>query len=358
MNKENNVLEMLNQIQASEGEGFVFEEAALLAEYQKGSAEQSSLAIKVLSILGGFLASIAFLSFLLVAGLYNSDMGMLLFGGVFIAGAIWVNKQYDKLIIDTSSISIFVIGLVMLGLGCSKLDMDDNLISLLYIAIALGTLVLTQNFMLSFISVLVISGSVLALILSNEGYDLVHLFISALAVGLTGLFLNEAKMLTAGKKMSRLYNPVRTGLVFSFLISLAFFGKKDLIPVSPHYTWLSSVVTIAMVLYLVYLLCKIMDVKSGRDQMVIYALSFLLLLPTAMSPAISGALLIVLLSFLVHYKTGLALSIIAFVYFISQFYYDLRFTLLVKSGILFSSGILFILFYLYLHKKTATHEKV
>ena len=60
----------------------------------------------------------------------------------------------------------------------------------------------------------------------------------------------------------------------------------------------------------------------------------------------------------VNYKTGLVIGIISFIYFISQYYYDLNFTLLTKSIILFSSGIVFILFYLFTNKKLNTNEKI
>jgi len=96
-----------------------------------------------------------------------------------------------------------------------------------------------------------------------------------------------------------------------------------------------------------------MQYKSG-----IYALSILLLLPTVLSPAISGAILIILLSFLVNYKTSLVIGIAAFIYFVSQYYYDLHFTLLTKSILLFSSGILFLGLYLLTHKKLTSNEKI
>jgi len=83
-----------------------------------------------------------------------------------------------------------------------------------------------------------------------------------------------------------------------------------------------------------------------------------MLVSTIFSPSISGAMIIVLLSFLVNYKTGLAIGIISLIYFISQYYYDLNFTLLTKSIILFSSGIVFLLFYLFTTKKLNSNEKI
>ncbi|MEX0362988.1 MAG: DUF4401 domain-containing protein, partial [Allomuricauda sp.] len=113
-----------------------------------------------------------------------------------------------------------------------------------------------------------------------------------------------------------------------------------------------SVVSFLAVLYLVKDLIKVVGVVSGNTKTLIYVLSVAVLLPAVMAPAISGAVLIILLSYKINYKTGLAIGIIALIYFVSQYYYDLNLTLLTKSIILFSSGMVFLLFYLFTLKMT------
>jgi len=115
--------------------------------------------------------------------------------------------------------------------------------------------------------------------------------------------------------------------------------------------WLSSLVIISAIIYLVFILFNVLNITKIQHKILICTLTVLALLPTAFSPAISGAILIMLLSFFVNYKTGFVLSIAAFIYFISQYYYDLSFTLLTKSILLFASGVLFIVLYLFTHKK-------
>ena len=358
MRTKENVKEILNHLQITEGEEFKFDEEAIIGEYQKNNANKSGLSIKILIILGGFSASLAFLGFLFITGLYNSDIGLFVFGIGFIAGAIWVNKKYDKLIIDTLSVSTFVIGYSLFGFGLSQLNVDETTISLIFMIIAFCSLSITQNYILSFTSVLIVNGSILALIIINKSYGLIHIYSSALALILTYSFLKEAKIISTSKKLSKLYNPVRTGLILSFLAGLVFPGKRGLIPESPNFIWLSSLITILAILYLISILFKVINLKTTKHRIIIYAISFILLMPTLFSPAISGSILIILLSFLVNFKTGLALGIVTFIYFISQYYYDLNLTLLIKSEILFSSGILFLLLYLFTHKKLATNEKI
>ena len=78
---------------------------------------------------------------------------------------------------------------------------------------------------------------------------------------------------------------------------------------------------------------------------------------TAIFPAISVSFLLILLCFMVNYKTGFVIGILSLVYFIVQFYFDLSFSLLIKSEMLVASGLVFGAFYFFSNKKLATHEK-
>ena len=317
--------------------------------------ETQSLSIKILSVFGGVLASLAFLAFFSITGLYDSNIGLLVFGITCIVGAILISKVFDKIIIDTISISFFIVGFILLFIG---LKITNNLIYVIFIAIAFSSLMIVRNYILSFVSILIINGSILALIIFNEGYNLIHLYVSCLTLIVSYWFLKEAKIITTNKVLSKLYNPIRIGLIFSFISGMTFLGKKGMLPMSPGYIWLSSGVIIPAIMYLISVLFDILNITKIRHKTVIYIFTVLTLLPTAFSPAIPGAVLIILLSFLVNHKTGLALGIIAFIYFISQYYYDLNFTLLTKSILLFSSGVLFIILYLFTRKKSTANEKI
>lgn len=349
---------LLDRVRLLGGTKFEYNEKAILDEYQIQGENKSSLAIKVLSIFGGFLATLAFLGFLAIAGLYESEFGLLIFGIGFIISAIWLNKVYDKLIIDTFSISTYVIGFALLAFGLLELNVDENIVTILISMIAVTSLFITQNYILSFISVLTITGSFLTLIISNDLYNLIHLYIAVNTLILTYLFLNEAKIISSNRKLSKLYNPVRIGLIFSLLFGLIAIGKRDLIPISQNHLWISSIVMIFVIMYLVYSIAKINEIESVKSKILIYSLSGLILISTIFSPSISGAMVIILLSFLVNHKTGLVIGIISLIYFVSQYYYDLNFTLLTKSIILFSSGIVFLLFYIFTTKKLNTNEKI
>src|SRR5690606_41366096 len=72
---------LFRSFQNTEDKPLQFDEEAIVSAYQKDNGNQS-LSIKILSIFGGILASLAFLGFLFIAGLYNSDVGLLVFGGI------------------------------------------------------------------------------------------------------------------------------------------------------------------------------------------------------------------------------------------------------------------------------------
>ncbi len=357
MKNKDDIKALLDYFQNQEDKSVKFDEDAIFSAYQKDNFNRT-LTIKILSVFGGILASFAFLSFLFVAGLYKSEVMLFAFGVICIAGSVWINTRYDKIIIDTVSVSSFIIGFILIGFACIQQDIYENIISIIFIIIALGSLSIVRNYILSFISVMIINGSVLTLIISYHVYDLIHIYVSALALTIVYIFLKEAKIITTNKALSKLYNPVKTGLIFSFFSGLFFLGKKGILPVSPDYIWLSSIVIITLIVYLISTLFSVLNITETRHKISIYIFTVLLLLPTALSPAIPGAILIILLGFMVNHRTGFVLGNIAFIYFIFQFYYDLDFTLLTKSILLFSTGVLFIALYLFTHKKLTKNEKV
>jgi len=357
MRNKDELKAVLDYFQSGEDKDLQFDEDAIVTAYQ-GNTENQSLTIKIVSVFGGILASLAFLGFLLIAGLYDSGLGLLTFGTLCIAGAIWISKVYVKIVFDTLSVSSFIIGFILLGLGLDQFQLSENTVSLVFIFLALLSLRLVQNFILSFIAVLIINGGVLTLILSNNGYNFIQVYVSILALAITFLFLKEAKLITIHRVLNRLYSPIRIGLIFSFLSGLIILGKKGILPISPDYIWLSSIVILIMIIFSITYLFDLLCITSLTQKISVYALCLVLLLPTTLSPAISGAVLIMTLSFLVNHKTGLVIGIVSLIYFIFQYYYDLNFTLLTKSILLFSSGILFLGLYLFTYKNLNPNENV
>ena len=357
MKNSSDIKSMMGYFKNLDEKVVAYNEEAIFSEYEKQNNTQS-LPIKILSIFGGLLACLAFLGFLFIAGLYNSQEGLLITGIVFIIGSIALNSTYDRIIIDTIGVSSYVIGFTLIWMSLESMRIEESTIQILFIFIGITTLVLVQNYILSFAAILITNLSFLALLLSDNNYDIIHLYTSILAIILSYVMLNEAKLITKSKKLSKLYDPIRIGFIFSFLIGLIFIGKKGMLKLSPEYIWISSVVFIIILVYMTISLLEILNVKTIQYKVVIYVFTILILASTILSPAISGSILVILLSFKVNYKTGLTIGIIAFIYFVGQYYYDLNFTLLTKSIMMFSTGVLFLSFYLFAHKNLTENEKV
>lgn len=357
MSNKEKITELMDYFQSTENRELQFDEEAIATAYQK-THEHQSLAIKILSIFGGVLASLAFFGFLLIAGFHNSDLGLLISGIVCIGGSIWISKVYDKIIIDTFSVSSFIIGFILIYLGLDKFFSSENANYIIFILVGLISLRIVQSYIFAFIAILIINGSILALIMSNKVQDLIHIYVSALAVAITYLFMKEAEVIAENQIVAKLYNPLRIGLIFSFFAGLFVLNGKGAYWPAPEYIWLSSILIIGAILYVLSHLFELLDITHEQHQNSIYVASVLVLLPSVLCPAISGAILIILLSFWVNYKTAFVIGIAAFVYFLGQYYYDLNFTLLTKSILLMSSGVLFIGLYLFTHQKLTSNEKV
>lgn len=358
MNHESDFKETIKRVALSEGDSFEFDESEIGLEYSKLKADKSGLAIKILSVAGGFLATLAFLGFLSMAGLEDSEAGLIIVGLISICAAVWLNIAINKLITDTFSVSAYLIGFCLLAMGFGGLDMSENLISILFIIISIVVLIITQNYILSFVSILVISGSILFLIINTDSYAMIHGYNAIALVLMTYVFLNEAKIITTDIRLSKLYNPLRSALLLSVLMGLACVGKKGLFDTHLHNIWSTSLVSIPLTIYVISVIIRVIGIAGARARFYIFGICALILLPTALSPAISGALLIILLGFLVNHKFGLVAGILSFIYFVIQYYYDLSFTLLTKSILLFSSGIVFLLFYYITCKFSISNEKV
>lgn len=358
MPKEELIKEHIASVQLSEGDHFQVDKQAIIQAYQKEEENTSGLAIKVLAIFGGFLASLAFIGFLFITGILQSGGALIIFGILLLGSAIGISKTYDKTLHTTASVAMYLIGILLINIGCADYNVGVTTIALIALGIGLLTLIINQTLIISFVSVIISSIALLVLILSNDSHSWIHLYIVGMTVIFTYVMLYEAHMITSNIKVSKLYTPIRIGVLFSVLFGLIAIGKRGLTDAPLESMWFSAIPLFFIVLYVVRHIVQQLNIKDKKKKTMIYILSSLILLATIFAPSILGALLIILLCFLTGYTTGVAIGIIALIYFISQYYYDLTYTLLTKSIILFVSGILFLTFYLFIRKKNKDHEEV
>jgi len=357
MNNEKQHIPFVNHIMVSEKENFQYNEQDIIEEYKQTEANKSTLAIKLLSIFGGFLGMCTFIGFLAIARLFENELVVAILGIVLIFGSLVLNKIYNKLIIDTVTVSSFFIGFVMFGVGLQMQDFDKNATAISVLVVGLLSFAFTRSNILSFLSILIVSGSILTLIIMNDLFDFIHLYMIGFSFLLAYVMLNEAHLISTSKVISKLYNSLRIGLIFALLFGLGSIAKKGMLSISYDFIWVSSIAFIAIILYLVYKIIEVLEITKTSTKTITYVLSIIVLLSVALSPSILGAITIILLCYYVNYKLGFAIGIIALTYFIGQYYYDINFTLLTKSMILFFSGVAFLVLYLFT-SKNLSDEKI
>lgn len=357
MRNKENIENLLSDLQKRSRKELSFSKENILKAYL-AKEDHQSLAIKILSVFGGIMSGVAFVGFLFLIDFFSSNESLMIFGSFCIIGSIFLNKVTDKIIMDTISVTFYMIGFILLGIGLSDTIHDESTISLIFMLIAICSLLLVQNYIFAVVSILIFNICIAAILSFNDFTIWIYVYTAIVAAFLTFLFLNEAKILALKNILARLYEPLRSAFVFTFLSLFLYLNDASFTFFSYSYFIIASVVIILAVLCVVYNLFKILNITEIKHKALVLVATTILLIPTAYSPAISGAILIILLSFLVNYKTGFGLGIIAFIYFISMFYYDLQFSLLHKSIILFLSGILFLAIYIFTRKKLSSHEKI
>ncbi len=359
MSKQKDIASILAQLTVTTANESVVEHDAILKEYDRKNADDTGLLIKLVTIFGAVLAALAFLFFLAMSNMLNSGIALLVIGLGFIIGSIWLNTLENSLAFVTTSITGFIVGLSLFCFGLEKVKSSTELSCFLVILIASFSLFTTRSYIFSFISVITIGGSAIGLTISHQHYELIYVYISVLTILMTYFFLREAKLLSGNKSIADRYEPIRAGLLASFLVGLSFTGlKKGIIPFSEVYKWIPSIFIVAAVLYLLHTIVHHFNINKPVHRWLTYLVALIVLLPTTFAPAISGSLLILLLSFAVNYKTGLTMGILGLAYFTAQYYYNLDLSLLTKSCILFSSGLVFILTYLLIIKKIKPDETI
>jgi hypothetical protein len=356
VNKSDHIAVILESMEADRP-GAIADANDVIRRFNQRHSVNGSLAIKILSVVGGIAGSIFFLAFLFIAGLYDSAGGMIMLGSISIIATIALNALVKNLLLDTVVISFYIIGLSLLAFGCGASRMNVTQICLLFLLIGFLTLCIVRTYMFVFLAVLVITGSVAAVIMDNRNDNLIHIEISALVLVMVWMFNQEAMIRSTGNTGTMLYHPVRTGIIISILSLLSLAGVGLLEMNQAFLSWVPSALAILGVLWLGHRLISVLGVVHQGSALVVYAIAILMLVPTIAAPGISISLLIVLLSFYVNYKSGFVAGIIAFLYFVSRFYYDLSMTLLVKSLILMAAGVLFLIFFLVTSKKFKSHEK-
>ncbi len=328
--------QLINDIIAVYGTELVMDKEKMDIELKKDSEAYQGLGIKILSIAGGFLGSSFFFAFIVMM-FHDASIMLMIFGLVAIVLSIWIDKNAENIALDAACLGGYLAGFGMVGYGVSTFN-NENLTTFMLLLVALVTIVSTRAYVLNLFAIIAVNSCLYAFGNINDIPYFIHILLAINAVGFTLFSLKEAELLADGFDSNVRYAPVHAGFLVSLLgilIDLCFNISK-----SNGSNWVSASIIILLILYFVYQLLVSLQLKD--KQILIYILSMIILLPMIYAPAICGAILILLIGFHTGRRFVLSIGVLAMLYFVGQFYYDLDYSLLVKSAMMFGTGVLFL----------------
>lgn len=333
-----------------------------LAAYQHLEENRSNLTIKILSILGVILSVLSFLGALFLLNILNDKLNLIICGSIFLVLSLYCIKKYNAIIIDTASIAFYIVGGWMLIYG---LDIHDlNYIFILCFIISLCTLLIVQRYLLSLLNILCIIYSIIALINHNNQDVLFITFINAiLMIALIYFLSHEAAVLSKRNLISTIYNPLRLGLILATVVTTAFiilshYETNEQINNTSFALYILSVLYGFATLWVVYKITSKFEITKSKVLFPTYGLLILLLGSTVINPGIACSILLIFICFNYQYRIGLSIGLISLILSLWHFYYNLNFSLLVKSLILIISGLLFLAIYFVINSNKINNEKI
>jgi uncharacterized membrane protein len=355
---EQNLLLQTEQLERETGRPLQTDRDALLHDFHEDQEHEGTLAMKILSIIGAFMATGFFIGFTFLLDV-NSEVTLQIMGATMLVGGyFFCRRDFLGIMGEAFGVALVVCGYPLLLVGFADLVPNESGMALFALVLAGVILFLMENSIIAFLATVMMGGCLI--FLAHDGYDRfgAHLYVGLVAIALTLWVQFEARLLKASELLSRRYDGIRTGLILALLIGAGYLSDFRFMMDLPRLpNWYASVALVPLTLWLAYTLLQRFGVAATERWLYLVGL-LTLLLPTIFAPALSATLLCLLLAWRAGHRTGTVLAVLALIYFISRYYYDLNLTLLTKSIILSATGSLFLVAWALLRKKISLHETI
>ncbi len=341
---------MRNEIQEwLEKQDFRFNEEAISRIYDSREQNPGHIAIRILIILGTLLAAGLIVSMLFSFGIYDSAIAMLITGTAGIIAGLWIHLKRQSDVTDTISISLILMGYASIAFGLVEWKADVGLICAILIAISTTCFLLSGNFILPFLSTVSACICLFIWIQAKCLPVFIPVLYSSLAALLLLVYLFEGSLLVLFRKHTLRYQPLRLGLLVSVLAGLYFFSPFFLgglreFPLKNYQLYFSVPVSLISLFAVAHLLREAQSAAVSW-KIAVFLIVTLVLGLTLLAPAISLSLYLLIITFYNAHKTGTVISIVSLCFAIGLYYYDLHFSLLVKSVLLILPGLIFLIAY-------------
>ncbi|ODS85041.1 MAG: hypothetical protein ABS46_02310 [Cytophagaceae bacterium SCN 52-12] len=330
-----------------ENQEFRFNEDAIRRTCDSRERNPGHMAIRVLVILGTLLSAGLIVSMLFSFGIYDSAAAMLITGITGLVAGMWNHLKRQSDVTDTISISLLLMGYASIAFALVEWKVDTGLICGALIMISLACFILSKNFILPFLGLVSACICLFIWVQAKCPPVFIPLLYSVLAAALLPVYLYEGNLLVLlRKKASSHYQPLRTGLLVSVLAGLYIFspfflkGSQEF-PFKHYQLYFSVPVSLICLLAVARLLQETQSALRSW-KIAVFPVIALVLGLTLFAPAIGLSLYLLVITFYNAHKTGIIISIVSLCFAIGLYYYDLHFSLLVKSMLMILPGLVFL----------------
>jgi len=312
-----------------------------------------TLAIKLLAFAGAFIGAIMFLFVLFLMEIYKNDHAILFTGVALLAASFVFSrlKNIDNIMIEPIVLVCGILGQWLFIWGILEVFHFKSETIIFYTTIAVlgaAILILSKNQILRYGAVGTICLSILGMMWETKFYNGVHILIALMSSGFVLLWLKETHILSNYRYVSGYFHPVSFGFLTSLILILSITINREFSDRYFTHWWISSVILVAWLLYIVYQ--TLQKLQLTKWMLFACGAAALVVLPTIFSPGIVASLLILILGFRVGQNHISIIGVLALIYFMMAFYYNLNTTLLLKSIYLMISGVLFLASFFFLKK--------
>jgi len=346
----------LAKIRQGAGAGLQLNEAAISDALTRIQERESSWIIKIVSVIGGILATQFFSGFIFVSGIFNAAISSLVVGCIFLVGSIFFIRRTNQLVLDTMAVTSYLLGYVLLGVGLNMLHWNDNASAAIILLIAAAAIFFMQHRVLAFFTFVIFMSAAVFLFYNNHLGNWSQCWPAVLAVLIVWMYWKEAVIIQFHPRTNDWYQPLLITLVLFFIGFLQLLGKRHLVEGIGTYFSYTSLWLMALFGWVLYQILPAFGVVMQSQKITLLVIVLLIILPTLRSPAIAGILLLLLLSFRSGDRWVWIISLLALVVFMFEFYYDLDYTLLTKSYILMGTGMGLLAFYYFTRKYWQPNE--
>lgn len=304
--------------------------------------QENNLALRLLTGAGAVLAVIFLFGFIALSIQDMDGATMMVLGFVCLLGSfftLWVSPENN--VYETLTLVFNILGQILLAGGYvweSYGDFD------LFLSVALVLQVIVffgfPNLSLRTLSVVFFQLCLLGLLGLWEMRSFIPGMIGLISWILTLLASQEAFLIKTNPRLAYFFRPLMYGLSSALVVGLSISVNRlwyeDYVE-----NWFIATLLVLMAV-IVYAARTLARYQLGSRGIGILSLFVFILLPTWYAPGISAGFLLILIGFLGGYPYVLRLGLVALVYFLFAFYYNIQMSFFFKSLLLWSTGLILI----------------